>query len=109
MIPEPGFYERIDLEAAQDVLIGLADEDELGNQFVRADLDAVRSIIEAALVGVQPATVELKALKRCRHGHSGAHAYIGADAGNACPGPEPDSKQQRVVTEWKPVGEEETP
>ena len=103
MIPEPGFYERIDLEAALEA----HDEFQLDHEM--SSLEFVRRIIEAALVGVQPATVELKALKRCRHGHSGAHAYIGADAGNACPGPEPDSKQQRVVTEWKPVGEEETP
>jgi hypothetical protein len=80
---EPGFYERIDLAAMREANFKLSHN--------RYDDAHLIQLIEAALVGVQPATVE--------------------EASNLAWTPDdperPDiftQTSRRLVSEWKPVG-----
>ena len=128
MIPEPGFYERINLEAAAVALChwdgvdygepydvwpsSIQDSDGsvwLPMEQAQEDYrDRAKAIIEAALVGVQPATVEdrpeLVHTERgvSPEGEGWRHAAF-TEATDIWIRP----NKKRFVSEWKPVGESE--
>jgi hypothetical protein len=81
---EPGFYERVDLEAAVEA----HDEFQLDHEMSTPEF--VRRIVEAALVGVQPATVE------------GGELRMADDDDNT----QPLSLVERLVSAWRPTERE---
>ena len=89
---EPGFYERIDLGKGADELNMILEN--LGVDNVVLDEAAAMLVIEAVLVGVQPATVEETGRMFPDPNRKGILVYR--------------TTERRLVSEWKPVGGEET-
>ena len=89
---EPGFYERIDLEAARAMYF--EQKRQMPTPELALSVEQIGFIIEAALVGVQPATVEERGRMFPDPNRKGILVHRTTD--------------RRLVSEWKPVGEEET-